>query len=243
MRLAKGIVAVACVLTGLWLMLRAAGVLTVVLRTVPHWWPTLPLAVGAAILIRSPRPGPHRGASAVLIGASFIAFAIVHGLIDVSVWPFAAGAGLMAAGLMLAYRAARASPAKGRGHRSQRVVVAFRSAAVLPEMSPDLARIQVYVFCGRLELDTRECLPEPWFPDEAVMIEITVCLGNVTVVRHPTVRVHHHEAFAMRRCRPVSGGVLSDEDTRQAAAVAATLGFFGGVAVREQDPVAVFRGN
>jgi hypothetical protein len=242
MRLVKGIVAVACFLMGLWLMLRAAGVLIAVLRIVLHWWPTLPLVVGAAILIRSPRPGPHRGASAVLIGASCMAFAIVHRLIAVSVWPFAASAGLMAAGLVLAHLAVGGSPAKGTG-RYQRVVVAFRSAVVLPEMSADLTRIQVYVFCGRLELDTRECLPEGWFPDEAVMIEITVCLGNVTVVRHPKVRINHHEAFAMRLGRPVSGRVLSDEDTRQAPAVVATLGFFGGVDLREKDPVAVSPGN
>ena len=110
-------------------------------------------------------------------------------------------------------------------------------------MSADLARIQVYVLCGRLELDTRECLPEGWFPDEAVMIEITVLLGNVTVVRHPKVRIHHHEAFTMRLGRLVSGTVLTYEDTRQAPAVAATLVFFGGVDLRERDPVAVSPGN
>lgn len=242
MRLAKGIVAVACFLMGLWLMLRAGGVLTAVLRTVPNWWPVLPLVVGAAILIRSPRPGPHRGASAVLIGTSCIAFAIVHRLIAVSIWPLAASVGLMAAGMVLAYLAARASPVKGTG-RYQRMVVAFRSAVVLPEMSADLARIQVYVVCGRLELDTRDCLPEGWFPDEAVMIEITVCLGNVTVVVDPKVRIHHHEAFTMRLGRPVTGRVLSDEDTRQPPAVAATLAFFGSVDLREQDPVVVSPDN
>jgi hypothetical protein len=242
MRLAKGIVAVACVIVGLWLMLRAAGVLTMILRTVPRWWPTLPLVFGTAILIRSPRPGPHRGASALLIGFSCIAFAIVHHVIAVSVWPFAVGACLVAAGLVLAYRASRTFPAKETG-RSQRVVVAFRSAAALPERSPDLARIQVHVFCGRLELDTRECLPEGWVPDEAVMIDITVCLGNVTVVRHPKVRIDHHEAFAMRLSRPVRGGVLNDEETHQAPAVAATLAFFGSVDLREQDPVTVSPGD
>lgn len=242
MRLAKGVVAAACFLMGLWLMLRAVGMLTAILSTVPDWWPALPLIVGMAILIRSPRPGPHRGASAVLIAASCVAFAIVHRLIAISVWPFAASVGLMAAGLVLAYLAARASPARGTGP-SRRVVVAFRSAVVLPEMSADLARIQVYVFCGRLELDTRECLPEGWSPDEAVMIEITVCLGNVTVVRHPKVRIHHHEAFVIRLGRPVSGRPLYDEDTHQAQAVVANLGFFGGVDLREQDPVVVSPGN
>ena len=242
MRLAKGVVAAACFFTGLWLMLRAAGVLSAILSTVADWWPALPLIVGMTILIRSPRPGPHRGASAVLIVGACVAFAFVHRLIAVSVWPFAASVGLMAAGLVLAYLVARPSSAKKTGP-SRRIVVAFRSAVVLPKMSADLARIQVYVFCGRLELDTRECLPEGWLPDEAVMIEITACLGNVTVVRHPKVRIHHHEAFVMRLGRPVGGGALYDEDTHQAQAVVANLGFFGGVDLKEQDPAVVSPGN
>ena len=132
----------------------------------------------------------------------------------------------MAAGLVLSYLAARISLAK-ETDRCQRVVVAFRSAVVLPKMSADLARIQAYVFCGRLELDTRECLPEGWFPDEAIMIEITVCLGNVTVVRHPRcASIITRRSLCERSTRQRQGS--SDEDTRQAPAVAATLGFFGG---------------
>ena len=30
------------------------------------------------------------------------------------------------------------------------------------------------------------------------MIEIVACLANVTLVAHPDVHIHHHEAFAMR---------------------------------------------
>jgi hypothetical protein len=241
MRSAKGILGAACFLAGLWLMLRAAGVLTVVLHAVPHWWPTLPLAAGAVILIRSPRSGPPRSASMVLIGASCVAFAIVYHLIAVSAWPFATSAGLLAAGLVLAYLAARTSPANEAG-QSQRVVVAFRSAR-LPATSASLARIKVYVFCGRLELDIRECLPQGSLPDEALMIEITACFGDVTLVAYPDVCIYHHEAFVMRLGQPVTGGVLSDEDTGQAAAVAATLTFFGDVNLKTKDPVAVSGGS
>ena len=74
----------------------------------PRWWPALPAAVGAAILVRSPGPGPHRRVSIALLGASGLAFAIVHHAITRIAWPFAAGAALMAAGLALAYLTARA---------------------------------------------------------------------------------------------------------------------------------------
>ena len=118
MRLAKGIAAAACFLVGLWLTLRAAGLLTAVLHAVPRWWPALSAAAGAAILVRSPGPGPHRRVSIALLGASGLAFAIVHHAITRIAWPFAAGAGLMAAGLALAYLTARAGSPSGLWWRS-----------------------------------------------------------------------------------------------------------------------------
>jgi hypothetical protein len=241
MRLAKGIAAAACFLVGLWLMLRAAGLLTAVVHAGPRWWPALPAATGAAILIRSPGPGPHRRVAIALIGASGVAFAIVHHEIARTVWPFAASAGLMAAGLALAYLATRASPASGTT-RSQRVVVAFRSAAP-PAVSADVARIRAYVFCGRLELDIRACLPPGSFPEEPLMIEIVACLGNVAVVAYPGVAIHPHEAFVMGLGRPAHGAVLGGAETSSAAAVVATIEFFGSVTVRQRNPTAVSPGN
>jgi hypothetical protein len=47
----------------------------------------------------------------------------------------------------------------------------------------------------------------------------------------------------MRFGYPADGTVLYDEDTTNAAAVIATLAFFGGVTVRQQNPTAVFPGN
>jgi hypothetical protein len=241
MRLAKGIAAVACFLVGLWLTLRAAGLLTGVLHAVPRWWPALPAAIGAAILVRSRRPGPHTAVSLVLIAASGAAYVIIHHLITATTWPFAVGAGLMAVGLALTYLTVRPS-SRPRDVRKQRIVMAFRSA-MLPAASADLARIRVYMFCGHLELDIRECLPPGSFPDEPLMIEIVTCLGNVTLVAYPGLTIHHHKAFVMRFGYPADSAILYDEDTTDAAAVVATLSFFGNVTVRQRNPTAVFPGN
>jgi hypothetical protein len=240
MRLAKGIAAVACFLVGLWLTLRAAGLLTAVLHAVPRWWPALPAALGVAILVRSRRPGPHTAVSLVLIAASGVTFAIVHHAITRTVWPFAAGAGLMAVGVTLAYLAVRSS-SRPRDARTQRIMTAFRSA-VWPAPA-GLARIRVYVFCGRLELDIRACLPPGSFPEEPLMIEIVACLGNVEVVAYPKTDIHPHKAFVMRFRHRVDGAVLSRADTGSAAAVVATIELLGRVTVPERNPTAVSPGN
>lgn len=247
MRLAKGIAAAACFLVGLWLLLRAAGLLTAVLRAVPGWWPVLPLAVGAAILVRSRRPGPQTAVSLVLIAASCLAFAIIHHLIAVTTWPYAVSVGLMATGLALAYLAVRSSSEPeddraGRIVRTQRIVMAFRSGQ-LPGASRDLARIRVYLFCGHLDLDLRDCLPPGPLTYEPLMIEIVACLGNVTVVAHPEVTILHHEAFVMRFGQSAQGTVLRDEATSQTAAVVASLAFFGSVTVPPENQPAVSPGN
>lgn len=236
MRLAKGIAAAACFLVGLWLTLRTAGLLTAILRAVPRWWPALPLVAGAAILVRSRRPGPHTAVSIGLIAASCLALAIIHHQIALTAWPFGASAGLMAVGLSLAYAAARSS-SRPKDDRTQRIVVAFRSAR-LPAASANIARIRVYAFCGRLDLDTRDCLSPGSPPDDQLMIEVVACLANVTLVKHPDVPIHPHEAFAMRFAHPVRGQVLSDEDDdiHHAAAVVASLAFFGTVTLNPQYP-------
>jgi hypothetical protein len=239
MRLAKGIAAVACFLAGLWLTLRAAGLVTAVLHAVPRWWPALPAAAGAAILVRSRSRGPHTAVSVVLIAASCIAFAITRHLVTVSVWPFAAGAGLMGAGLVLAYLAARSSPVSGS---DQRIVLAFRSAA-LPAGSADLARIRVYAFCGRLDLDITNCLPQGSRRRNPLMIDVVACLASVTLVAHREVEILHHEAFGMRFGRPARGAVLRDTATRSAAAVVASMTFFSRVTVPLRNPPAVSPGS
>jgi hypothetical protein len=241
MRLAKGIAAAACLLVGLWLLLRAAGLLTAVLHAVPGWWPALPLAAGAAILVRSRRPGPQTAVAIALIAASCLAFAAIHRQITVTAWPFATSAGLIAAGLALAYLAAHSSARPG-DKRTQRIVMAFRSTQV-PAASADLARIRVYAFCGRLDVDIRDCLAPGSLPDYQLMIEIVACLANVTLIAHPDVRIYRHEAFAMRFAHPVRGNVLSDEATYDAAAVVATLAFFGGVNLRARYPAVAVPGN
>lgn len=228
MRLAKGIAAAACFIVGLWLILRAAGLLTAVLSAVPRWWPALPAAIGTAIVVRSPRPGPHLRVSVALIGASGLAFAIVHHAIALTAWPFAAGAGLMAAGFALAYMTARADSATVTD-QTQRMVVAFKSAQ-LRVASPNLARIRVYLFCGRLELDITDWLSQKPLPDEPLMIELVACLGKVTVVA-PDRTVYHHKAFVIRVGQSADGEALRDEATGTAPAVVASMAFFGGVTV------------
>jgi hypothetical protein len=224
MRLAKGIAAVACFLVGLWLTLRAAGLLTTVQHAVPRWWPALPAAAGAAILVRSPGAGPHRRVAIALLGASGLAFAIIHHAISLTDWPFAVSAGLMAAGVVLAYLATRPSQ---ESNSDQRTVLVFRSAKISPTAA-DLLRIRIYIFCGRLELDLRECLPPGRRPDYPLMIEITACLANAKVIAHPKT-TYHHEAFVMRFGRPIRGKVLFDTVNRNAPAIVASLAFFGRV--------------
>lgn len=241
MRLAKGIAAVACFLVGLWLTLRAAGLLTAVLHAVPSWWPALPAAAGAAILVRSRRRGPHTAVSVGLIAASCVAFAITRHLIAVSVWPFAAGAGLMAAGLALAYLATRLS-SRAEKDRTQRIVMAFRLARV-PTVSADVARIRVYAFCGRLDVDLRDCLSPGSLRDYPLMIEIVACLASVSLIAHPDVLIYRHQAFVMRFAHPIRHEVLSDEDTDNAAAVVATLAFFGGVTLTARYPAVAAPGS
>jgi hypothetical protein len=227
MRLVKGIAAVACFLVGLWLTLRAAGLLTAVQHAVPRWWPALPAAVGIAIVVRSRRPGPHTAVSLALIAASGVTFAIVHHAITRIAWPFAAGVGLIAAGLALAYLAARTSPASRTGTaRSQRVVVAFRSAA--PPTSAGLARIRVYAFCGRLDLDITDSLPQGSRWKSPLMIEIVACLADVTLVARTEAEIHHHEAFVLPFRGSTRGAVLRDSPAKRAAIVA-SMAFFSRV--------------
>lgn len=240
MRMVKGIAAAACFLVGLWLMLRATGLLTAVLHAVPRWWPALPAAVGAAILVRSRRPGPQTVASLVLIAASGVTFAIVHHAITRTVWPFAASAGLMATGLALAYLATRSSSASGPDQPSpmsgpdQRIVLAFRSAA--PTAPAGLARIRVYAFCGRLDLDITDCLPRGPRRKGPLMIEIVACLANVTLVARTQAEIHDHRAFVMRFRGPTRGAVLRDTATTRAAAIVASMAFFSRVTVPPRNP-------
>jgi hypothetical protein len=226
MRLAKGIAAAVCFLVGLWLTLRAAGQLTAVLHAVPRWWPALPAAIGAAILVRSRRPGPQTAVALVLIAASCLAFAIAHHAITRVAWPFAAGAGLMAAGLALAYLTARGRSSSVT-NQTQRIVVAFRSTKISPS-GAGLLRIRVYIFCGRLELDLTQCLPPGRRPDYPLMIEITACLADVAVIAHPKT-THYHEAFVMLFGLPVRGKAFSDTANKSAPAVVASLAFFSRI--------------
>lgn len=228
MRLAKGIAAVTCFLVGLWLMLRAAGLLTAVLRAVPRWWPALPAAAGAAILVRSPAAGPHRRVAIALIAASGLAFAIVHHAIALTDWPFVVSAGLMATGAGLACLAVRADTASVTD-QTQRIAVAFRSAR-MRAASADLARIRVYLFCGRLELDITDFLSTKSLRDEPLMIEVIACLGNVTVVP-PDRTVYHHKAFVMRLGQSADGEALREEGIDKMRAVVASMAFFGDVTV------------
>jgi hypothetical protein len=113
MRLAKGTAAAACLLAGAWLTLRAAGLLPVVLHGALRWWPALPVATGAAILVRSRGPGPHRAVAVGLISASGVAFALVHHVIPAAVWPFTPGGGFLTAGAVLTFLAIRTYPSGG----------------------------------------------------------------------------------------------------------------------------------
>ena len=171
-----------------------------------------------------------------LLGASGLAFAIVHHAIAFTDWPFAVSAGLMAMGLVLAYLTARADTASVTD-QTQRIVVAFKSVR-MPAASADLARIRVYLFCGYLELDITDFLSQKSLPDEPLMIEVVACLGNVTVVP-PDRTVYHHKAFAMRFGQSADGEALREEVINKMRAVVASMAFFGDVTVpRLNEPTA-----
>ena len=171
---------------GLWLMLRAVGMLTADPEHCARRRPAPPLIVGMAILIRSPRP---RSASRRVCGPDCC---LLRGVRDRP---------SLDSHLRLAIRRQRGldgergwywhtwrpapSPSRGTGP-SQRVVVAFRLGGARYRRGQPTSRGYRYTCSvGASNWTPESACPEGWSPDEAVMIEITVCLGNVTVVRHP----------------------------------------------------------
>jgi hypothetical protein len=231
MRLARGVPAVACLLAGLGLMLRALGLLAVVLHGAGLWWPAFLLAAGVAILLRFVKPGPHIAVSAGLMGAGCIAFAVTRGIITERVWILVAAAGLISAGLILARLAASARP-DGANGRTERISVLFR-AARLPLKSADAEQVKIFLLCGHLELDLKDAIPPGQRRDAPLMIEITAWAGNVKLLVWEGVEVLNHKAFVLQFRHPIQMGVLNEERTRTAQMVATTLAFFGDVESKE----------
>jgi hypothetical protein len=232
MRLARGVLAVACLGAGLWLMLRALGLLAVVLHGAGRWWPAFLLAGGMAILLRSLKPGPHIAVSVGLLGAGFLAFAITHGIISDRVWPFVAAGGLITAGIILAWLAVRTHPDSATV-RSEQISVLFRAAEITLR-STELERVRVFLLCGHLELDLKDTVPPEQRRDAPLMVDVTAWVGNVHVKVRPEVRLINHKAFVLRLTHKIQVGVLAEKQTRTAQLVVATLAFFGDVEVKRE---------
>ncbi len=231
MRLAWGAVAVACLLAGLWLMLRTLGLVEVVLHGASHWWPALLLAAGVAILLRSVKPSPNIAVAVGLMAAGCIAFAITNVVIAERVWIFVAAGGLIIIGL-ISTRIAASPRAHSADDPTQRVSVLFRTAAITPE-SAQLKQVRVFLFCGYLELDLRKVISPEQFRNAPLMVEITTWIGDVRLLVQPGVRRLDHKAFALRFKDTIKPGVLDEEETRSVQVVATTLAFFGDVEFKE----------
>ena len=52
MRSVRAILAVSCLLSGCWLLLRALGLLATAMHGLSNWWPTSLWIIGVAILAR-----------------------------------------------------------------------------------------------------------------------------------------------------------------------------------------------
>jgi hypothetical protein len=233
MRLVRSALAAACFLAGLWLMLRALGLLGAVLHGAGMWWPTFFVVAGVAILARSVRPGAHTAVSVGLICVGGIAFTATRGVINGRTWTLAAAAGLMAVGAIWAWMLVSIRPDRADDPAATTVVL-FRAASFTPRSS-ELRRIRVLLVCGRLDLDLTEAV-HPGLNRDAIMIDITAWVGKVYVRVPPDVHVVNHKAFVMRFRHRIQSGVLREEQTDAADVVAATLAFFGDVLVLGPPP-------
>lgn len=230
MRMARGALAVVSVGAGLWLMLRALGLLTVTGHDIERWWPALLLASGVAILLRSVRPGPHVAAALGLIGAGGVAFAIIRGAVPVHIWIFVASGVLICTGLALAFLSVKPHHRQADG-RAEQIRVMFRAATSTPGTA-DLERIRALVFCGQLELDLRDIIPPGARRDRPLMVEITTWLGDVRVLAWEGVDIIDHKAFVLQLGKAIRAGFLDQDVNESAQIVVATLAFFGRVEVK-----------
>ena len=224
MRSITGALSVACFLAGLWLTLRMLGLLGVILHGIGRWWPILLIAAGLAIIVRSVRLGPHTVVSASLILAGGAAFAITRGFMTGRIWTFAAAAGLMAAGVILAWISVQLRTGQATSQSAVKWIF-FRAGAFMPGSS-DLERVRVFLLCGSLELDLRRAV-SAGARQNVVMIDITAWVGKVNVIVPPDTYVVDHKAFVMRFTKRVQAGFLDEDEMDRADVVASTLAFFG----------------
>jgi hypothetical protein len=237
MRLAWGALAVTCLLAGLWLLLRALGLVEAVLHGAGHWWPALLFVAGMAILLRSVKPGPNIAVPVGLMAAGCIAFAITNVVVIAErVWIFIAAGGLIIIGLISTRIAASPRP-HSTDHLTQRVSVLFRSAEITPE-SVSLRQVRVFLLCGYLELDLTKVISPEQFRNTVLMVEITAWIGNVKLLVQPGVKSLDHKAFALRFRNTIGPSVLDEEEIRKVQVVATTLAFFGDAEFRETRPSA-----
>jgi hypothetical protein len=239
MRLVRGALAAGCFLAGLWLMLRALGLLGVALQGVARWWPALLVVAGAAIIARSVRPGPHTALAGGLICVGCIAFATTRGVMTGRPWTFVAAAGLMATGVISAWINVSARPDRSASP-FPRIVVLFRTASFTPRSS-ELEWVRIFLLCGRLDLNLTEAV-HPGHDRDAIRIDITACAGNVHMQVLPGVGVVDHKAFVMRLRRQIQAGVLDEGQSDTADVVVGTLAFFGDAQVPPQNVIAVAGG-
>ena len=228
MRLARNILAAACLLAGGWLLLRTLGLLSRAETEAGHWWPAIPLALGTVILIRSLKPGPQVAAAAGLMLAGGAAFATTHRLIAGRYWTLAGAAGLIAAGALWTW-ANRVSGARHARSPTPTIVVLFRAAEFTPA-TPDLERIEVFLFCGRLDLHLEDAV-RPGDDRDTVMIDITSWAGRVKITVAADVPTYSNDAFVKRFRSPVRTRIFDDDQTDMADVTVSTLALFGGTEV------------
>lgn len=233
MRLAWGALGVACLLAGVWLILRALGLSGAVLHGAGRWWPAFLVAGGVAILLRSVKPGPHVVVSVGLIVAGGLAFAITRGVLSSHALPFIAAGGLITGGMIMAWLAATAQP-DNVTRSTERITVLFRPAEVRLS-SAERKRVRVFLLCGHLELNLEDAIPPRQRRKSPLMIDVTAWAGNVHVVVASGVGVLNHKAFVLRLNRRLQMGVLPDKRALAAQVIVGTLAFLGDVDVKVKE--------
>lgn len=238
----RSALSVSCIVAGLVLLLRALGLLEAIPHFISHWWSALPGIVGAAILARSFRPGPHIVVAGGLMLASCVAFAADHGFITERTWSFAGAGGLIIAGIMLTWSSMKVRSVPPSGKSAVRRVL-FRVETLTPSSS-EVEHLKVFLLCGNMELDLRNTIT-PSAPRNVFTIDITACLGRVNIVVLPGTEIFNHKAFVIRLTKRIQAEAFNENYMREADVIAATLAFFGDVdfEVRTSDDLLVPASN
>ena len=227
MRLVRVALGAGCLVAGLCLSLWTLGLLNDIGRHANWWWPSLPATVGAALLIRSPRRGPHVGIALALAGTTTLIYVTSAGLMTDRTWSLTGAGVLIVTGIILGAPVVRNAAGNAP---PERVILILKRKRILAHSGRDY--LKAVIVLGVLDLDLRPALPAGQRGDDPFTVEITAFAGRTNVTIPPDVSVLDHRAFEMRFGRRGQGAVLDEDDILDADVVLASISFFGAVDVR-----------